>query len=214
MNVLEALEKRSSIRAFLSDSVDKAILEEILEAASRTPSWANSQPWECYMAIGESVERIRKAAEEKYASAAPAAPEAERPKEWPESAKARQRQLGPDMQRDCGEAASQFGELNRKLFNAPALLVVAMDKAYGEWGMYDVGAYTQSVMLAAVEKGLGTIPAINIVLYPDILRKELGIADSQKIVIGIAIGYVDHENAINRLHTSRSPLSETVRYIE
>ncbi len=59
MNVTEALLTRASIRAYRPDPVDGPRVAEILEPALRSPSWANSQPWEVFVAGGEPVERLR-----------------------------------------------------------------------------------------------------------------------------------------------------------
>lgn len=45
MNVFEAIQKRHSVRAYLSDPVPKEKLERILEAAHLAPSASNIQPW-------------------------------------------------------------------------------------------------------------------------------------------------------------------------
>ena len=212
MTVSEALAARHSFRAFLPKPVEDEKLRAILEAAVRTPSWANSQPWEVFAATGDTLANIKKGYEEKYASGAMAAPETPRPPEWTEAAKARQKQLQPDMKRDCGDAVSQFGPLNKAMFNAPTVIYLCMDKLLSEWSLYDIGAYSQSFMLAAIEQGLGTIPAITLVLFPDVLHRELNIPENFKVAIGIAIGYVDEQNQINNFTSSRSPLEETVRF--
>lgn len=214
MNVIEALNARSSTRAFLSKPVDKEKLNAVLEAAVRTPSWANSQPWEVFVATGNTLDKIKNAYKQKYAEKATATPETPRPTEWSQAAKKRQQQLRPDMVRDCGDAAAQFGALNQSMFNASTVIYVCMDKVLSEWSLYDIGAYSQSVMLAAIEHGLATIPAITLVLYPDVLRHELKIPDNLKLTIGIAIGYSDKDNQINNFVSSRSPLSETVHFYD
>ncbi|MHB8065379.1 MAG: nitroreductase [Ruminiclostridium sp.] len=214
MNVIEALNKRNSTRAFLSKPVDKEKLNAVLEAAVRTPSWGNSQPWEVFVAMGNTLDKIKNAYKQKYAEKATAAPETPRPTEWSQAAKKRQQQLRPDMIRDCGDAVGQFGALNQSMFNASAVIYVCMDKVLSEWSLYDIGAYSQSVMLAAIEHGLATIPAITIVLYPDVLRNELKIPDNLKLTIGIAIGYADKDNQINHFVSGRSPLSETVHFYD
>lgn len=43
MNTLEAITTRRSIRRFLDKTVDSAIIEEIVAAASFSPSWKNTQ---------------------------------------------------------------------------------------------------------------------------------------------------------------------------
>jgi nitroreductase len=214
MNVVEALNARRSVRAFLPKPVEKEKLTAILAAAVRTPSWANTQPWEVFIAAGATLDRIREGYRQKYAAKAIAAPETPRPAQWSEAAKKRQQQLRPDMARDCGEAVAQFGSLNQALFKAPAIVYLCMDKILSEWSLYDIGAFSQSFMLAAVEQGLATIPAITLTHYPDILRRELKIPDHLKITIGIAIGYADQENAINNFVSARRDLSETVHYLD
>lgn len=214
MNVIEAINMRHSTRAFLSKPVEKEKLNAVLEVAARTPSWANSQPWEVFVATGDTLNRIKNGYKQKYADKAIVAPETPRPAAWPQAAKKRLQQLHPDMVRDCGDAVEQFGTLNQSMFNAPAVIYVCMDKVLSEWSLYDIGAYSQSIMLAAIEHGLATIPAITLVLYPDVLRSELKIPDNLKLTIGIAIGYADKGNKINNFVSSRSPLSETVHFCD
>ena len=100
------------------------------------------------------------------------------------------------------------------MFHAPAVLYICMDKVLSEWSLYDIGAYSQSIMLAAVEQGLATIPAITLMLYPDVLRREMKIPGNLKLTIGIAIGCADTEHGINKFVSERSPLDETVHFFD
>ena len=214
MNVIEAITSRHSTRAFLSKSVERDKLDAVLAAAVRTPSWANTQPWEIFVASGNTLERIRKGYQKKYEEKAATEPETPRPAEWTEACQNRTKLLRSGMAKDCGDAVDQFAALNQAMFNAPAVAYVCMDKILSQWSLYDIGAYSQSFMLAAIEQGLSTIPAITLTLYPDILRSELKIPDNFKITIGIAVGYANKEHGINNFVSSRSPLSETVRFFE
>lgn len=210
MDVAQALEARRSVRAFLPDPVEREKLVTVLGAAAHTPSWGNSQPWEVFVAEGETLARIKRGYREKYAADATSIPEIPRPVEWTEAARERLRRLRPDMVRDCGDAADQFNQLNRTLFDAPAVLYLCMDRILSQWSLYDMGAYAQSLMLAAIEQGLSTMPAIMLVHFPDVLRQELRVPDNLTIVMGIAIGYADDNNRINDFVSGRSPLNETV----
>ncbi len=212
MTVSEALVQRRSKRAFRPDPIPRETLIKILKDAAQSPSWANSQPWDVFVAEGETLKRIKTGYAESYAKAVSAAPEVPRPVEWSEAAKARQKGLFPDMVRDCGDAVNQFGALNQRMFDAPCVIFICMDKLLTEWSLYDIGAYSQSFMLSALENGLGTIPAITTVLYPDVLRQELNIPDNLKITIGIALGYTDENNAINNFKSARTPIEENVRF--
>jgi nitroreductase len=212
MNVAEAISGRHSIRAFLSKPVEKEKLDAVLLASLRAPSWANTQPWEIFAVTGDTLERIKEGYRQKHADKAPAAPETPIPAKWSEAAEKRIGQFRSDAARECGDAAEQFAALNRNMFNAPAVVYICMDKTLSEWSLYDVGAYSQTFMLAALEQGLSTIPAITLTLYPDVLRRELKIPDNLKITIGIAVGYADRENGINNFVSSRKQLGETVRF--
>ena len=214
MTVAEALNARHSTRAFLSAPVEREKLEAVLKAAARTPSWANSQPWEVFVATGQTLDRIREAFKEKYEQKAKHDPETARPVKWSESAVRFREQLRPGMARDCGDAAEQFGVLNQTMFNAPAVIYICMDKVLSEWSLYDIGAYSQSLMLAAVEQGLATIPAIMLMVFPDVLRRELKIPENFKLTIGIAIGYEDREHGINNFTSGRKSLDETARFCD
>jgi len=214
MTVTEAMEARSSIRAFKPDKVDRALLMEIFELAARTPSWANTQPWEVFVADGDALGRIRAAYIENHEKRIMGAPEVARPTDWPDSAKRRQAGIGAGMTPEVHEAFSQFGTLNNAIFNAPSVVYLCMDKSLTNWSMYDIGAYSQSVMLLAVERGLSTIPAITSVLFPDVLHRELNIPDNYYVLIGIPIGYADDTNAINKLHTLRDTTANVVRFAD
>ena len=59
MDIIDALYSRFSVRAFKPDPIDRGTLEKLIEAALRAPSWANTQPWEVYVAGGEALDRLR-----------------------------------------------------------------------------------------------------------------------------------------------------------
>lgn len=212
MTVSEALNTRRCKRAFLPDSVSRDTMTKILRDAAQSPSWANSQPWEVFVAEGETLKRIKAAYAKCYADAVQSEPELHRPVEWTETAKKRQQSLYPDMVRDCGDAAQQFGALNQRMFDAPAVVFICKDKLLNHWSVFDLGAYSQSLMLSAHEAGLGSIVAVTLVNYPQVLRKELNIPENLQIVVGIAIGYADEKNTINNFKSARSPLEENVTF--
>ena len=214
MNVIEALENRRSIRAFQEKPIANDQLIAIMEAANHTPSWANSQPWEVFIATGETLSRIKAGFAECYANHVTANPETPRPTAWSDAAIKRREQLQPDMRRDCGDAVAQFGVLNQTMFGAPTVIYLCMDEVLSQWSLYDIGAYSQSLMLAALEYGLGTIPAMTLTLFPEILHRELQIPGNLKVTIGIAIGYTDQDNAINKFKSARTPVSENVRLFD
>ncbi|MDG1086910.1 MAG: nitroreductase family protein, partial [Acidimicrobiales bacterium] len=47
--------KRKSTRDFLPDAIDDAVIRELLEKASRSPSGGNVQPWKIWVINGDSM---------------------------------------------------------------------------------------------------------------------------------------------------------------
>ena len=54
MNVIDAITRRHSTRAFLDKPVDEQTIREILQAARHAPSGVNTQPWQVAVLSGES----------------------------------------------------------------------------------------------------------------------------------------------------------------
>lgn len=210
MSVSEALQIRRSCRAFKHDPINRDTLLTVLSTALRSPSWANSQPWELFVAGGDTLQKINQAYLESHRNNVPANPDIPRPKNWPASIITRRQELMSGISQAAGEAVKQFGQLNQKFFQAPAVIYLCMDKSLTTWSVFDLGAISQSIMLAAVEHGLATIPAVTLVHYPEVLRSELNIPDNFSIVLGIAIGYEDQEHPINKFRSTRRPLSDAV----
>ncbi|MCL2827058.1 MAG: nitroreductase [Eggerthellaceae bacterium] len=213
MNVERALSTRYSARAYLPKPVEPQVIKAVLQAAERTPSWGNSQPWEVFVASGAALERIRNGFAENYESSVPPKPDVPRPPDWPEAARKNIKELSTSQREgEFSDAFKGFLGLNHRFFDAPMVAYLCLDKALSPWSLYDLGAYSESLILAATEHGLGTIPAINLVAFPDIIREELGIPENLDIAIGVAIGYPDVSNKINTYRSPRRPFDEAVRF--
>ena len=59
MNVSEAVLGRRSVRAFLDTPVPRALIEEALTKAARSPSGGNVQPWQLYLMSGEPLAEFK-----------------------------------------------------------------------------------------------------------------------------------------------------------
>ena len=102
--------------------------------------------------------------------------------------------------------------MNYRLFNAPVVVYLCMDRCLTPWSMFDLGAMSQSIMLSAEEQGIGSAVAVTLAAHPDLIRKELGIPDDLAIVIGIALGHPDPDNPQNKFKSSRRTLEEVARF--
>jgi len=215
MHVEDALSTRYSARAFLPKQVDRELIEAVIKAAMRTPSWANTQPWELFVASGESIERIRNGFAECYEKNQAPEFEIPRPLKWSEKAKSCTKELTTAQREgEYSEAFKQFFDLNCSFFNAPMVVYLCMDSILGQWSLFDLGAFSQSFMLSATEHGLQTVPAINLVMFPKIIREELAVPEDQKIVFGIACGYADESHGVNVFRSSRRDFEDVVSFFD
>ena len=216
MNVREALDARYSCRAFTAAPVTRAQIEAIVAAACRAPSWANTQPWEVFVAAGEPLERIREGYLRRAEEGAERVLEIAAPASWPEAHRARTAELMRvrfgilGVERDDADARRRLLLRNYRLFDAPAVAWLCLDRALSPWSLYDLGAFAQSLMLAAAEAGLDSIPAVMLAGWPDIVRAELAVPESLAIAIGIAIGHAEREDPLNKVRSPRRPLAEVL----
>jgi len=212
MDLTTAITSRHSTRAFTDEPVGRETITEIVALARRAPSWVDSQPWRVSPAIGAARERIaRRHAESSTSGARGRSDIATMHRDqW---APAQQRNmagmsesllalLGPDLERVTGEARAS-------LFGAPALLYLTIPRAVPQWSLYDLGAFAQTLMLAARDRGLDTIPAYELVRYPAEAREEMGIPDDEILVVGVALGH-RADALINSLVTDRAPVEQVL----
>ena len=220
MDICEAINERKSIRAFKSDAVPQQTLKEIMDLALRAPSWANTQPWEFAIVCGKKLEEIREAFTEKADERLD--PDLAAPKEFPEPFDTRRRVLGrkileaKGINREDKEGRRWWQLQGLRLFDAPCAIYIYTDRSFyfqtdslNVWPIFDCGLVAENIMLLATNYGLGTIPQIQAVFYPDVLRRKLYIPNSKLIVMGIAIGYPNQDDPANRFHSDRE-LSEKV----
>ena len=217
MNVSEALRTRRTVRAFLPDPIPRVTLEGILSDALRTPSWANTQPWEVYVAAGEVLDHLRAISLRRTRDKVPGEPDLELPGGWPEECRARTKNLTAGRAQAAGTSVDDpafhraFVEGNRRFFDAPCVVFLCMDRNLGHWSVYDLGALAQSIMLAARQRDVDSATAINFVWYPEVIRRELEIPDHLAIVIGVALGYADRSAPEDAFRSERRALRDVVR---
>lgn len=220
MDFFQALEGRSSMRAFLPKQVDKALLEKILKAAGHSPSYKNTQPWEVFVIMGKKKEELcaelSKVAEEDQ----PKRADFPLPASWPEALEKRLtthrlrrfEALGIDPNDQVKIRAGYLR--NFQFFDAPCCVFVGLDKTLTSWSMFDLGLFVHGFLMALYAEGLGGCPQAMVTVYPDIIRKHLGISDNTKIAIGISLGYPDNNAAANIYISQRMDVKEFVRWYD
>jgi nitroreductase len=222
MDITEAVNKRKTYRGFKPDPVPQEILRELMELALRAPSWANTQPWEFAIVTGKRLEEIRqgfaqKAAEEPH-------PDLAFPRVFPEPYLSRLPAMrrGPDAarRREDKELRKEMRLQGSRLYGVPCVIYIHTDRSFylqqGEsvnvYAVFDCGLIAENIMLLAVKYGLGTVPAAQAVMYPDVLRRVLGLPDSRLIVLGIGIGYPDMSQPQSQVYSTREPLDKVAKW--
>jgi nitroreductase len=221
MELKDAINKRKTTRGFKDKPIRQEILEEILKQSLRAPSWGNTQPWEFVIAGGTVLAEIKQAYLDK-AEESPS-PDLPFPQQFPEFIRERlpfaRRQQPPD-DRDPKEVLKERQVMGSRFYEAPAVIYILTDREMYEqdgknknaYAVFDCGLIAQTIMLLAVEYGLGTVAAAQSVRCPDVLRKKLDIPDSKVIVLGILVGYPDTENSQYGVYSDRVPLDDICRW--
>ena len=218
MNVIEALNSRYAARAFKPDPVSKETLLKIMTAATRSPSWADTQPWEIFIAGGETLNRLRRSYLERFTAGAPSQTDLARPQNWPPALQQRMAENGAyrfkimGVDRNDENARQANNRRNYEFFGAPVVVYLCLDRTLTPWSIYDLGMVSQSIMLAAQEYGVDSMPAVGLVAYPGLLRQELGIPDDLLVMMGLALGYGDADDPVNKPRSLRRPVEEAVRF--
>ncbi|MHC4047831.1 nitroreductase [Bradyrhizobium xenonodulans] len=221
MNVSDALNSRTSVRAFLDFPVPGEIVKEILLSAGRSPSGGNLQPWHVWVLGGQELSRFKALMAERIKDN----PMGEQPEyniyppDLKEPYKTRRFKNGEDLYRTIAipreHKAARLKQLakNFSFFGAPVGLFFAIDRQMepGQWA--DLGMYIQSVMLLAVEKGLSTCPQEAWALWHKTVAEFIGLPSHLMLFCGMALGYMDPAHPINSLRADRADLSEFTTFI-
>ena len=219
MDVSQALRSRRTCRAYSDRPVPRETLEAILGDALHAPSWGNTQPWEIFVAGGEVLERIRRESERRTLDKVPTSVDVPFPRGWTAGCSARTKELTAGRASVRGTTTDDpafhhgFMMANRRFFDAPCAVYLCMDRTLGEWSIFDLGALCHGITLAAFERGVESAIAINLVVYPDLLREQLAIPENLLVVIGIALGYADPADPEDGFRSARRPLGDAVRFV-
>lgn len=223
MEILEAISQRQSIRAFKPDPVPRELIEQILGLAQRAPSWANTQPWEFVIVSGKPLKEIQ----ERFIAnlEAQSTPDVPRPQEFPEPYGTRRGDLSGKLLEIRGvQREDKGGRRSWRLeglrhFGAPSVIYICTERAMyyqsagiNSWSVFDCGSVAQNIMLVATKFGLGAIIQAEAVIYPHIVKSVLGLPDSTLLLVGMAIGYPNWDDPINRFKSGREPLSNITRW--
>jgi len=223
--VLEALQNRSSKRAYTDEKIPKETLEKILNAAAMTPSGANMQPWITYaISNEETLSRVGNAIMAKMDEGV----EHDQfiqyyPVKWTNPYKKRRIVTGAglyklmEVDRKDNETRIQMWKDNFRWFGASTVLFVFTDKANidGSQGvLIDCGAYMQSLMLAAQEFGIESCPQGSTTEFGKVIARTLELPENLALLYSVVLGYEDKDAKINTYQPKRVSIEESVTFID
>ncbi len=218
MKVSEAVAARRSVRGFLSDPVDVAVIERLATQSSRTASGGNLQPWHIDIVSGEAMDRLKGIMLARLASGITEAPEYPiYPDPLPEPYKARRFEVGEAMYAAIGiaredrAARRMWFARNFAFFGAPAALFVTIDRRMGPPQWQDIGWFLATFALLALEEGLATCAQECWAVYPETVKGFIGTPADRMLFCGMAVGYEDVAEPANRLRSARAEPGDWLR---
>ncbi len=166
MNIIEAIEKRRSIRSFKPDTVSREVVKKVIEAAILAPSGKNTQPWSFIVVEGESRDEMVRVMETRILAA----------------------------KENGGNLGSSERTL-KVMAQAPLTIFIFNPLAETEGHNHrtnivdsqSIGAAIQNMLLAAMEYGLGSLWICDVFYAYNELREWLG--EKHEMIAAVSFGF-------------------------
>jgi len=220
MELIEGIRSRKSIRGYKPTPVPKETLSQILEIATYAPSAMNMQPWKFMALGGKTLEKLTNVLQEKFLAGEEPHPDFSLISPSAGVYWERRVAVAQELFRLMGIAREDRGQRLEwdlkmlRFFDAPNAIIISLDEEISSsLFIFSLGLVTQTIALAALNLGLGTCIEGRPIIYPNVIRQITGIPESQRIAIGIAIGYPDGDFPANKLESSREPLENIVTWL-
>jgi nitroreductase len=218
MDIIEGIESRRSIRAFKDTPIPEEILNKILKAASNSPSYTNTQPWEVAVVCGEKKEELSSIILKLARRKAKTHPDLPRPKGWLATHEVRAREHGArrlaalGVERHDEAGREKLSLMNFEFYGGPCALFLFMDGSLNEWSIFDMGLFTQNLILAAHSFGVESCLQASVTNYAREIKKFLNIPESKKLIICISLGYPDNEAKLNTYRATKQKPEEFTKW--
>jgi len=155
--LMEVINARRSVRKYEEKDVPEEVLNSILEAVRWSPSWANTQCWELVVIRDKSIK------------------ENLRETIYPKNPATNAITQAPVLLAVCGKLKSS-GFYNN-----------TVTTKFGDWFMFDLGLFTQTLCLAARNLGLGTV--VVGLFDHDKAKGIIKVSEGYELVVLVPLGY-------------------------
>ncbi|UGA41446.1 nitroreductase family protein [Bradyrhizobium quebecense] len=170
LDTLSAIYQRRAVRGYTAEKIEKATIEQLLDAAVHAPTAVHREPW-AFVVI-QNKERLRQ-----YSDRA-------------KSLLLAQQEATSFFRAAEPQALAVLSDPNFNIFYDAGTLVVIGCKARGPFVEADCWLAAENLMLAATARGLGTCCigfAVAVLNTPDV-KRELGIPEAGAAVAPIIVG--------------------------
>lgn len=215
----QAILQRRSVRSFKGRAVPRRLIHEILEVSRRSPSGTNIQPWHVHVIAGAAKDAVSRAVLDVAERGRGRPDYAYAPDPLPEPYLSRRRKVGYDLYALLGVNRADYPARrsamldNYRFFGAPTGLFFTIERSMLAGAWLDLGLFMQTIMLAAVSRGLATCPQQAWCEYGGTVRSVLGIGDEHLLVSGMALGFENRDAPANQLRSDRTEVDDFTTWI-
>jgi len=213
VSVSQAVESRSSTRAFSDQPIATQVLTDLLKKASRAPSGGNLQPWKICLLNGERMQDFRETMARRMQGEPYPGGEAPEYDVYPpkmiEPYRTARFEVGEEMYalldipRDDKAARAKWFAENYRFFGAPAAIFCFFDRMMGPPQWSDLGMFLQTFMLLLEESGIQSCAQECWYRFPKTVADFCDMEEEDQLFCGMAIGYADTDHPVNQLRSKR-----------
>ena len=220
MEAMENIKSRQSYRAFKPDPIPREVMQEIIEAAGNSPTYMSTQPWEMAVVTGSKRDQLSEKLLELAKASAPISPDVPPPLDWPAELDQRKHEHGARRLKTIGvERGDEEGRealrlLNFEFYGAPCVIFLYMDGSLKEWSVFDMGLFTQTLLLAAHARGIGSVIQASVTHYATEIKDFLNIPGDKKLLVSIPMGYPAPDAVLNTYRSLKKKPEEFVSWHE
>ncbi|MGC0420966.1 nitroreductase [Embleya sp. AB8] len=208
---------RHATRAFRSEAVPEDTMRAIFSLAGAAPSNSNAQPWQVEVASGTTRERLAFALQAAHAANRTSVDFPYSEDMYSQVHRARRAAFGARLYGALGigsddhQARAAYDAESLRFYGAPHAAFLFVTGDGGARLAADVGAYTQTLLLAMAAYGVSSCPQGLLSFYADTVRAELGVTGGQ-LLVGVSFGYADESAPVNQVTTERAALEAVTTF--